>query len=183
MEQQSDTSIWPEARVAAFWDRPKLTYDKWLIAIFKGDARSEIMLKQSMLFMEVRHFVALIGVQRFIDHYPDWRKLLIDNDPRTWTRRGIMDSLWSWQVCGTIYMKNPTHEWFQLTKKQKATKKSRQPKEAGNCAHSGAPLRGCIAAGAARCSPLHPNPPNPKVKEAADETFQHVCLKLRHYCQ
>jgi hypothetical protein len=121
MEQQSDTIIWPEARVAAFWDRPKLTYDKWLIAIFKGDARSEIMLKQSMLFMEVRHFVALIGVQRFIDHYPDWRKLLIDNDPRTWTRRGVMDSLWSWQVCGTIYMKNPTHEWFQLTKKQKAT--------------------------------------------------------------
>lgn len=118
---QINHSLWDRARVSAFWDRPNLTYEKWLTAILKGDTRSNTLLKQSMLHMKGPIFIELISLPIFIEHYPDWRKLLTDNEPITWTRQGILDGLWSWHVCGTIYMKNPTHEWFKLTKKQKAT--------------------------------------------------------------
>ena len=113
--------VWNEARVSAFWDRPKLSYEKWLSAVLLGNSRSDIMLKQSMLHMKGKSFVALIGLQAFIDHYRDWRLLLTDENPRTWTKKSILVSFWSWHTCGTIYMKNPTHEWFGLTKKQKET--------------------------------------------------------------
>jgi len=121
MSQVSDHKLWREARVSAFWDRPNLTHEKWRVAILKGDARGIVMLKQSMLYMKGNSFLELIGLQVFIDHYPDWRGFLVDNDSRTWTKKSILDALWSWRVCGTIYMKNPTHEWFGLSKKQKET--------------------------------------------------------------
>ena len=37
---QINHSLWDRARVSAFWDRPNLTYEKWLTAILKGDTRS-----------------------------------------------------------------------------------------------------------------------------------------------
>ncbi len=115
------SKVWLEARVIAFWDRPKLTFENWQKATLIRDARGDNMLKQSILTMDCSSFVELIGPLVFVAHYPDWRQLLTDENPRTRTKKCILDGLWSWRVCGTVYMKNPTHGWFTLTKKQKQT--------------------------------------------------------------
>jgi hypothetical protein len=121
MEPALNPDLWLDARVIAFWDRPKLTYENWLAAVLNSDSRADTLLKQSMLHMKCSSFVELIGSQAFIDHYPEWRNLLTDDNPRTWTKKCLLDALWSWRVCGTAYMKNPTQAWFSLTKKQKET--------------------------------------------------------------
>ena len=114
-------SKWEKARIAAFWDRPGLTREKWAAAILAGNARGDAMLKQSMLHMHDGDFVLLAGMPAFIERYPAWRKMLDGDDPRTWLKRGLLDSRWSLEVCGTLYMKNPTGEWFGLTDGQKET--------------------------------------------------------------
>jgi DNA-binding CsgD family transcriptional regulator len=112
---------WEKARIAAFWDRPGLTREKWAATVLADNAKGDAMLKQSMLYMNDGIFVLLVGMPVFVEFYPAWRKMLDDENPRTWLKRGLLDSRWSLEVCGTVYMKNPTSEWFGLTKKQKET--------------------------------------------------------------
>lgn len=121
MNQPSNFNAWEISRVAAFWDRPGLTYEKWLKSILIGDAKGDKMLLQSLLHMSNKNFIELVGLQLFIDHYPDWREHIDDDSQRSIIKKCTLDSIWSQQVCGTAYMKHPTKEWFTLTKKQKET--------------------------------------------------------------
>ena len=52
--------IWSQAKIDAFWDRPKLTYEKWSEKINNNDLR---ILKQSMLYMNTSDFVDLVGYE------------------------------------------------------------------------------------------------------------------------
>jgi len=65
--------------------------------------------------------VHLVGLQVFIDHYPEWRELIPDDSRDAVIKKSTLDSLWSQHVCGTAFVKHPTSAWFTLTKKQKAT--------------------------------------------------------------
>jgi len=121
MNQHSNFNAWEISRVAAFWDRPGLTYEKWLESILKRDSKGDKMLLQSLLHMSNKNFIDLVGLQLFIDYYPDWRDLITDDNQRSIIKKCTLDSLWSQNVCGTAFMKHPTKEWFNLTKKQKET--------------------------------------------------------------
>jgi hypothetical protein len=121
MNPRSDMNIWHISRVAAFWDRPHLTHDKWLKSILIRDAKGDKMLLQSLIHMSDSYFIELVGLPVFIAHYPQWRELLIDDMQRAIMKKCTLDARWSQEVCGTVYVKHPTTEWFNLTKKQKET--------------------------------------------------------------
>ena len=81
MNPPLNSKAWQLSWVAAFWDRPGLTYEKWHECILIDDAKGKKMLLQSLLHMGNRHFIELVGLQVFIEHYPEWRELF-PNDSR-----------------------------------------------------------------------------------------------------
>jgi hypothetical protein len=121
MNPDSNVNTWHVSRVAAFWDRPNLTHEKCLSSILAGDSNSNKMLLQSLLFMSDTHFIELVGLPVFIEYYPQWREFLINDSQRAIIKKCTLDARWSQEVCGTVYMKHPTKDWFTLTKKQKET--------------------------------------------------------------
>jgi hypothetical protein len=121
MNQPSQVNTWEISRIAAFWDRPGLTYEKWLESILKRDSKGDKMLLQSMLHISNTNFIQLVGLEVFIEQYPDWRNLIDNDTQRSIIKKCTLDSLWSQHVCDTVFMRNPTKEWFNLTKKQKET--------------------------------------------------------------
>jgi len=61
MNQPLHSRAWELSWVAAFWDRPGLTYEKWYESILKGDSKGNKMLLQSLLYMGNQHFIELMS--------------------------------------------------------------------------------------------------------------------------
>jgi len=112
---------WSKAKVAAFWDRPKMTYTDWINAIQSDGVKSSRTLKQSMLYMNAKSFACLVGIDNFAHHYPQWRSLIEEEGDRARIKRILLDSQWASQVCGVAIVRKPSTDWFTLTQKQKDT--------------------------------------------------------------
>jgi hypothetical protein len=82
-------NIWDENRVRAFWDRPKLTFEKWLYTMrTPSSPRHANMAALSFQYMKPRDLVELLGKDVFVRTWAEIR------DTQNFPRKVLLDYEW-----------------------------------------------------------------------------------------
>lgn len=105
-------ALWDASYKQAFWDR-NVQYDDWKVHVIEGHPS---YLPQSVTRLPVRTFIALLGQDAFIAHWPRLRGLLPAGSRRQWAS---YDMAWSQLVSGTFNVQ-PLTAWFDLSRRERA---------------------------------------------------------------
>ncbi|OIP99800.1 MAG: hypothetical protein AUK35_05485 [Zetaproteobacteria bacterium CG2_30_46_52] len=88
--------VWEENRVRAFWDRPKLSFEKWLYAMrTPSSPRHNNMATLSFQYMKPRDLVVLLGEDVFVNTWAEIR------DSQDFPRKVLLDYEWGNIVTGS----------------------------------------------------------------------------------
>lgn len=98
---ETEPSVWPRAKISAFWDRGRLTYEKWLRVVNERDART---ISQSVGYMRPADFIELVGGDdAFAKMWPECRDMVQEREyQRVSDKMNILDALWSMIVVGDV---------------------------------------------------------------------------------
>ena len=91
-----NTQIWQENRIRAFWDRPKLTFEKWQYVMrTPSSPRHTNMAALSFQHMKPSDLVALLGEDVFVRVWTEIR------DTEQFPRKVLLDYEWGAIVTGS----------------------------------------------------------------------------------
>jgi len=88
--------LWHTNRVRAFWDRPKLSFEKWLYTMrTPSSPRHANMAVLSFQFMKPSDLLALLGKDAFVSIWAEIR------DTQAFPRKVLLDYVWGSIVTGS----------------------------------------------------------------------------------
>ena len=96
MQEKMWEEVWEENRIRAFWDRPKLTFEKWLFAMrTPSSPRHASMAALSFQYMKPSDLVAMLGEDVFVSTWAEIR------DTQDFPRKVLLDYEWGSIVTGS----------------------------------------------------------------------------------